>query len=292
MNIAEMYETLKRGEDENFFLHPHIADGLRSVRSVKLVGPDTWLSASKTPNMCERAIIIAWRLQVEMADIRSAEDRWLADRGTYLHSMFQDKWLGPLKLLMGGWKCPHCSHVHTSDGKNEVTFHNATLCPDECESCGKKNDVRWEPFQFQEPWCRNHDVLVRGPCDGLLVVPFGGLEILDLKTVKNIASVKRAPRDSHVKQLHWYMDPAGIRKGRIVYMDPGAKRFSEAIVEHLVEFDNNLVSLEKEKVLGLREALKEENKDRPPPACKWGGQLPYGPCECLQLEGLWASHGD
>lgn len=291
MNIAEMYKTIKDGEDDNFFIHPHLVDGLSIVRPVKLVDKDTWLSASKVPGMCERSIIIAHRLKVEFVDSRGPEDRWLADRGTYLHSMFQDKWLGPLKMLMGGWQCPHCSHVHTSNGSSEVTFDNSVICPDKCEKCGKKNDVRWNPFKFMEPWCRNEDVMVRGPCDGLLVVPFGGLEILDLKTVKNMAGVKRAPRENHVKQLHWYMDPSGIRRGRIVYMDPGAKKFSEAFVEHLVEFDNGLVQSEKERVLALREALKEENQDKPPPACKWGGQLPYGPCECTQLESLWASHG-
>jgi len=240
--------------------------------------------------MCERAMVLAWRLKVQMVDERTIEDRWFADRGTYLHKMFQDQWLGPMKMLMGGWQCPHCGHLHTADGESEVTFDNAILCPDRCESCKKEIDPRWEPMRFHEPWCRNHDVLVRGPCDGLLVLPYGGVEILDLKTVKNVSGVKRAPRDDHVKQLHWYMDPHGVRKGRIVYMDPGAKSFSTAIVEHIVNFDHELAHREKERVVGLRETLKDES--RRPPACRRGGQSPYGPCECVQLEGLCARRGD
>jgi hypothetical protein len=224
-----------------------------------------------------------------MVDERSVQANWMFDRGSALHRMLQEVWLGPLGLIMGGWRCPFCGHLHTSDGAEEVTFENAVKAPKACAACKKENRPKWDPFIFVEPWCRNHDLKVRGPCDGILVMPGGALEIFDLKSTSSLSPVRRAPRPAHVRQLHWYMNPHGIKRGRIVYLDPGQPKFEKAMVEHVVEFDSRLMQREKAKVRGLRKALKEEAG--PVPACPNGGRSTYGECECVQLEVLWARHG-
>lgn len=274
-----------------------IEDTLDTCRYVKPFEADTWLSVSKVNSMCIRHIVLCSRMNLDMMDEWGPDGRWRADRGTGLHRMFQDSWMAPMGFYLGGWKCGHCGYTHGADENGKVWAHTAIACPSRCSSCGREWR-RMDPFHYEEPRSENKKLRVRGRMDGILAFPGKGREVLDLKTTNFLDpeklnspwSVTRKPRSYDVAQLHWYMDAAGVRKGRLVYMDPAAKTFEEAMVEHRVPFNPGIMHKEKEKVRGLREAL--EKKAGPVPDCSHGGILFGDDCPCVDLEDEWGRHGD
>lgn len=302
MSLFDVIETAHASRDAHEYLHPLLTEFLYHVRTKPLPGPDDWLPASGVPTWCPRWHVMAWRLGVrEVVQELTAEARWRMDRGTALHRTFQELWLGPMGWLYGGWKCPNCGHLHTSnsepgkpepliDGwKSPVTPENAVVMPERCETCNFKSS-KFDPFRFEEPWCRNAVEKVRGPTDGILKMPAHAVEFFDLKTTGSLEYVRLRPREKDVLQLQWYMDAYDIRRGRIVYINPGGKRFEDSMVEHVISFDTNAMTREKRKIRALREALK--NEARPVPACPHGGKLPYGDCQCVELESKWANRRD
>lgn len=294
MSLKSAIDEISRVRSDNEWLSIVLQEALHSERTVPALKHDDWLSVSKIAYLCPRQQVIASRLGVELVDEWSAQARWRADRGTAIHHVFQEMWLGPLKLLLGGWRCPKCTKVYGADENGEVWPSTAIVCPDLCEACGQKWR-RQEPFHFVEPYSIDTQLKVRGRIDGLLRLPGYYPEVIDLKTTHFIGSegkpwsVVRNPRISDVKQLHWYMDSTQCRRGRVIYMDPAAERIEDAIVEHKVSFNPSLLHREREKVRVLREALKEEG--RPVPACPYDRKLPFGDCPCTQVESLWASAG-
>jgi len=272
-----------------------LAEALHSERKVPAMKADDWLPTSRVPALCPRMHVIASRLNLELTDEWDAQARWRADRGSAIHHVFQELWLGPLKLLLGGRKCSKCGHKHGTDGNGDVWPSTSIVCPEKCDKCSNKWR-RQDPFQFIEPHAIDKPLKVRGRIDGLLRLPGYYPEVIDLKTTHFLGSeakpwsVYRRPRINDVKQLHWYMDSVQCNRGRIVYMDPAAERVEDALVEHKVSFNPSMMHREKEKVRVLREALAEEA--RPVPACPNDRKLPYGDCPCVEVESLWSGSRD
>lgn len=298
MGLFDVIEEAHAIQRDHEMLQPLLEEFLYEPRNTKIQGPDDWLPASAMGTWCPRWHVMAWRMGLREAtrDL-DAQARWAIDRGTAFHRVFQELWMGPMGWLYGGWRCPTCGHLHisTSTGekdtpliegwKSPVTPKNAVLMPKRCERCNHKSS-KFDPFRFEEPWCRNMAEKVRGPCDGILHLPGNAVEFFDLKTTGNLKYVRKEPRIKDVIQLHWYMDAYDIRRGRIIYVNTGAKRFDEAIAEHIVPFDSTLMTKEKRKIRDLREALQKET--RPVPACPYGGKLPFGDCVCVDLAVQWA----
>lgn len=301
MGLFDVIEEVHAIQRDHSKLFNVLCEFLPESREKPLPGPRDWLPASSMGTLCPKAHVMAWRMGYGMA-IKNfdVQQRWAIDRGTAFHRIFQELWMGPMGWMYGGWRCPKCGHLHTKDsekGKPEkliegwmspVTPKNSVLMPETCETCEYKSS-KFDPFRFEEPWCRNYSELVRGPCDGILKLPAQALEFFDLKTTTSLFYLRDEPRLKDVIQLHWYMDTYDIRKGRLIYVNPGAKKFCNAMVEHEVVFDTKLMTREKKKIRDLREAL--EDKTRPVPACPHGGKLPFGDCECIKLEMQWSRHG-
>lgn len=272
-------------------------------------GPKSWLGVSRIPTLCPRALVLANRLKVQLVDDIDLKGRWRMDRGTAMHVVVQELWLGPMGFLLGGWQCPRCCYVHGAVGTQEeqdgktmptVSWKSAVPMPAGCERCGCENG-KWTRFRFVEPEFRDSELLVQGRSDGILHIPPNAEEVIDLKTVETldksytrrdgtiIPSVRDAPRKEHVQQLQWYLDAGGFRSGRILYLHPGADSVETAMAEHQVAYDPYYMHAEKEKVRGLRQALEEEA--RPVPPCPYDGAGPYGQCPCVDVAVLWASSG-
>ena len=299
MTIFDVMEDVREERKANKWLLPVLLEGLNSSRSVDPPGPDTWFSISKLPTLCPRAMVMIYRMQIPMVDAPDAQMRWRMDKGTAIHSVLQEMWLGPQGMLLGGWRCPRCGHVHGADKNSNppfwvadpnawVTPQSSVPMPQECERCR----LKWHPmnrFYYVEPWVVDTNLLVRGKTDGLLKLPAHYAEFLDIKTTADLKWVRNAPRDTDVAQLQWYMGLSNCRRGRLLYVDPGAKRVEESMVEHLISFDAELMHREKEKVRALRKILADKTKPIPP--CPYGGKLSFGECLCVEVAVLWASHG-
>ena len=163
--------------------YEHIMDVLRetlaSERITKAPKHDEWLPVSRISTLCPRALVIADRLDLDLVDEWDAQARWRADRGTALHHVFQNLWLGPSKMLLGGWKCPKCAFVHGANENGEVWPATVVVCPDMCEKCGQKWR-RQDPFTYVEPHSVDEQLRVRGRIDGLLRLPGYYPEVIDL----------------------------------------------------------------------------------------------------------------
>jgi len=266
-------------------------ESLSSSREVEPPGAESWFSVSRVSTMCPRSLVMASRLGIPFADDLDAQARWSMDRGTAMHAVFQERWLGPSGWLFGGWSCPECAKLHGGDGKDRwsVRLENAVPLPARCERCGHPSG-RHDPFRFVEPYGMDSQLRVRGRSDGFLKLPGRGFEVMDLKFTARLDLVRFAPKPDHVSQIYWYLDAFSLRTGRLVYVDPGAKKVEEAMVEHTVNFDPNVMQREKEKVRVAREALRDNSKSVPP--CPYGGKLAYGECPCVEVEVLWASAGN
>jgi len=291
MSLREVFDEIAEARKAHEWLLPMLLEELASSRQVEPPKHDSWFSVSRVPVACPRALVMISRLGLPMTDNLTPKNRWAMDRGSAIHSVFQERWLGPMGWLKGGWVCSYCAHMH--GGKDQdlwsVRLENAVFLPEKCEKCEKKWN-RFEPFSFVEPYSGHQaPIKVRGRNDGFLCLPGCGIEVMDLKTTSRLDLVKLAPKPDHVEQVQWYLDAEKLHRGRIVYMDPGAKTIEASIVEHKIEFDPQLMHRQKERVIALRKALKDEA--RPVPRCPNGGKGPYGDCDCVEVALLWARTG-
>lgn len=279
--LADLHDKRREGRR----LSTLIVEGLATHTEIDAPGPDTWLVAAQVPTLCPRALVMSYRLGLRMAKDDDATGRWNMDRGTALHRVVQEAWLGPMGVILGGWKCPACAKLHGGTNEWGITSQTAVPMPKACDGCGHKARKQ-EPFRFVEPSSADQTLRVRGRVDGLLRLPGHGFEVLEIKTTGRLDKIREAPRPDHVIQLHWYLDSERLQSGRLLYLDPGAKNIETCMREHLVAFDAKLMFREKEKIRVLREALSE--KSRPVPKCPYGGKGQYGECSCVEMAVLWA----
>lgn len=299
--IGDIIRKIREARKSHEWMLPVLLEELGTSREVSVPGPRDWLSASKVPGHCPRAHVMGYRMGVKLVDTWDAQKRWNADKGTAIHIVVQEMWLGPRGWLRGGWKCFECARVHTRDMAPEVTPENSIPAPNQCIECGFEPNV-FDRFGYVEPWIKDTVARIRGRTDGIIEMPACPEEILDIKSTgsfkwnarRNIPGdkswdLREAPKKEHVQQLHLYMGPSRIRNGRLLYINPGEKQLHKAIIEHKIEFDPGIWHQEREKIIGLRKAL--EDKTRPVPCCPYGGFGTYGDCACIEMEGLWARHG-
>lgn len=298
MGVGKLFEKIKGNKKQNEWLFPLLVERLNTSEDAGIQGPETWFSISSISTLCPRAVVMAYRMKIPMVKETSAQSQWTLDRGTAMHSIIQERWLGPMGFLLGGWLCPVCAHTHGED-KSEppfetydgpwVTPESSVTMPHECEKCGHKYHPI-QPFSYIEPWVYNPHVMVRGRTDGILRLhPASRREFLDIKVTMSLKSVRERPWPNNVSQLNWYMEPSKCRRGRLLYVDPSAKLLENAIVEHVVNFNPETMYREKEMIRGLRETLKDS--DKPIPKCPYNGRLPFGDCVCVEMAMFWSNHG-
>jgi len=122
VGIGTLFDDIREERQSNEWLLPILMENLGSRREVDAPGPDTWFNASKAPTLCPRALVMASRMKVPLVDESDAQGRWRMDKGTALHAVVQERWLGPLGWLLGGWRCPACAHVHGEDTESKPPF--------------------------------------------------------------------------------------------------------------------------------------------------------------------------
>lgn len=290
MGILDVADEVRRFRADHQWIHPLLMKHLHTRRTRKLPGPRDWIAASRAPLWCGRFHVMAYRMGMKVVDDDlGPQDHWRMGRGTAMHSVFQEGWFGPAGWLKGGWKCPKCGHIHGMGEGKEVTVKSSVFLPSKCDECSVKPG-RWNQFTFVEPYVRDNVSLVRGRTDGVLKLPGHKEELFDLKIVTDLSRIKsKGARDFDVRQLHWYLGPSGMRLGRMVYVNPGAKKLEEAIVEVQIDFDPMILWEEREKIRVIREAIQESA--RPLPSCPHDRALPWGKCPCVELEAFWRSHG-
>jgi hypothetical protein len=299
MGLGDLIREVRTVREHGKFLLPHLVSQLYTRREITL-RQDMWFSPSQLSHMCPRTYAIAWKLGLPLVDEVLPTGRWYMDVGTAMHMLIQDIWGGEGDWLEGGWKCNVCGHTYgidpddkvpaVSHGVSEpdkVTVKSAVRKPKRCDGCGMTPGWRRD-FVYVEPLLYDLDLKVAGWTDGILVLPGQPAELFDIKTTGNLYWVRDKPNEDHVTQLSWYLDMAGMKRGRIIYVDRTAKKLENAIVEHPFFLDQRLMTKQKEQVRGLRKVFQAPKAEPSIPACPNGGSGPWGPCSCRDLEDAWA----
>jgi len=277
---------------------PHLFSKVPKTKETR-VTHDMWLGPSTVSSLCPKAFVLAGKMGVPLIRHETLQQRWTMDRGTFLHELLQNFWFGRAGMVLGGWKCDDCSHIHgididddtvVMDGHgggevvDKVTLKSAIPMPMVCEQCGMKR--RWRHgFTFVEPMVYDLGLRVSGYVDGIIRPPETGvLEVMDIKgtSKKALATLRRrGPYLEHVKQVTWYADMMGLKKGRILYVARDEENVSKAFLEKPVDVDEKMISQEKESLRAIRQEIKKDEPSIPP--CPHGGRRPWGPCECAAL---------
>lgn len=137
-----------------------------------------------------------------------AGQRLTFDVGHQAHEWWQNRYLGPMKLLWGNWRCQRCAHLATK-----------TLMPGQCPDC-KGGQSR---FIFEEEQLLDERLRYSGHPDGRVVDPNGEPRFLwELKTISASGYESlTSPQVSHVIQVHAYMRCMGLNEALIQYIDKG-----------------------------------------------------------------------
>jgi len=270
----------------------------------KKIEPDMWLGPSSIADMCPKAMVLACRMGGDLVSHNDAKSSWIMGMGTAIHSFLQIS-SGRAGVLLGGWKC-HVCHAMTGDVLGGgVSIASAVPMPDRCPHC--RHEPGWRTdWEYVEPTVQSESLRIRGHLDGILELPGRHREIVDFKTSKSTAMASRTglqqqPYRSNVIQLNVYLGLAGMEYGRLIYVDRGADSPSgtesarngakprPGIIEHPVVFNRQMYEDTLEMVDGFRQAAADGN--RPIPCCPHAGSLPWGDCECKDMERAWAHFG-
>lgn len=136
------------------------------------------------------------------------------DVGHALHAWFQNKYLGPDRVLWGSWKCRGC--------KRRIRG----LMPKACRRCGAPRSV----FKYLEPLVREPHLNLIGHCDGILLIE-GEKRVLELKTInpKGFEQVVRygAAVPAHIYQVNIYMHLLKMDACSVLYINKADSRLAE-----------------------------------------------------------------
>lgn len=183
---------------------------------------------SQLPYWCTRREVFR-RMHVPQTDA-CLENTWVTpnlqarfDIGHALHWWYQNKYLGPMGVLMGDWKCQHCSHLQKE-----------CVMPEECSKCGDT------ALEYVEMSVNIPEYDIYGHCDGILNID-GDVYVMDLKTIDpDLFTNIKKPYDSQTLQLRLYMHALCIQKGLIIFIDKSG-RGDTPIKEFLVEQDEEIL---------------------------------------------------
>ena len=126
------------------------------------------------------------------------------DIGIVLHALWQNRYLGPARLLVGDWQCV-C-------GFTTYGWMPRDICP----TCGKK-----DLFKYSEPRLMYHldeNNVISGYADGIIMLRDEKI-VLEMKTVSGSAFLKiKKPETWHIIQLNIAMGILHLVKGKLLYI--------------------------------------------------------------------------
>lgn len=183
----------------------------------------------------------------ECTETISASLRAKFDIGHSLHWLYQNKYLGPLGILKGSWRCRSCQE------EIEGFYPTANVC-----SCGKN---KWS---FVEPKIEIPELCITGHCDGI-IDRGDGPWVMDIKTIDpTLFKSLKEPSMSYVYQVHAYMMGLGINRALILYVDKSSNTVNPT-KEILISYDESV----EQRIRALSADYQEMNKTRalPPKTC-------------------------
>lgn len=224
-------------------------------------GRDPFLHISQMYYMCPRAEV-AITLTGQKESITPALAAKF-DIGHAMHHWYQNKYLGPMGVLIGTWKCVRC--LKTFEGPMPET-----------KGCQDEHGHVWE---YVEKQCVLPKYGIIGKTDGI-IERGDGAWVMDLKTQDPYLFSKcTEPYEAHKMQVNLYMEALGISRGLVVYIDKSANDKNFPCKEFRVDKDQALLDSAYEKARAYWNALKTgempectcpEKKKKKCPSCQSG----------------------
>lgn len=186
-----MAVKLKELLGNKFQTLPDICKGLVSSQQESYESYEKeWIRASQAFNICPRQFVINYWKPAEKKESVDFESRLRMDIGTYLHSYYQNKILGPAQILYGFWK-------------NGEEIHQ-----------GYQPDPHWE---YVEATVKDEVLRLSGHVDGIICgnrieFLYSKLKNIDFsdKTWRSIFDTFDSPEDRALFELktcnNWVMD--------------------------------------------------------------------------------------
>lgn len=230
------------------------------------------MRASSAHKICPRMYALAYAFDQPVNTDVDAELAWKFAVGTGYHTALQEVVLPRLgELFCAWWRCRSCNRLHVGDPMDGPLKYGWISRPERCEECGGK-DLANEELSFEWP-----EIRMTGHCDGILAwskIEDGAEdEVLELKTASQRAFHGLQPHSGglpyrdHVVQLHCYMAGAGLRRGRIVYIQKGDASLRESLAEHQVAYDpeiwDEIVERAKGSILAVERLTKDHGPEGP-----------------------------
>lgn len=166
--------------------------------------------------------------------------QWRFDVGHALHQWIQDRYLGPMRMLEGIWRCQACHH--------EVNG----LMPDKPHCSINGHPVRWT---FREVPVQDTKLGIVGRCDGIYIPKKGQRLVLDIKTVNpDYYHGLRGPGPDYIWQAVCYMHLLKLDEAIILYAAPTMVEGLDRLPfkEFYVDYDRRVWKQIVDKVMAAR----------------------------------------
>lgn len=176
------------------------------------------LHASQLFGLCTRQVLLARALKEVPQSVVPVTDRVRWDQGSAIHDLVRERYLGPMGVLYGEWRCAKCEGITTG------------AMPKRCRCGGRR-------LLYEEREVKNEELGIVGHLDGLEQRPGAGLGVLEIKTIDGaLFKMLKQPQPEHTFRTHVYMWLAGLQWGRILYVSMAKERVSP-FKEFYLRFD-------------------------------------------------------
>lgn len=217
---------------------------------------DTFFHVSSLYYMCPRCEVYRAVLPKELLPVERLDAITQArfDIGHAMHHWYQNRYLGPMGVLQGKWRCRRCHDIVRG-------FMPKTSCK-KCSEEGRKDIRDWE---FDETVVMSKKWNILGKTDGIVVLDDEEY-VLDIKTCKpSLFSKLKMPWPSAIYQVQVYMWLLKIEKGILLYVDKSADGRVPA-KEFPVEYSLETVNNTKGKITSFQLAM--DSKTLPKCLCR------------------------
>lgn len=213
-----------------------------------------WLYASSAHKWCPRMYaLMTANADKLVGEIIKPDTMWLFEQGHVYHDVLQQKALMslPKECFLGSWMrlvpdveaTKRAGHLvmdrEVAEGKQPFSESDIIR--------GWQVRPEGDDWQYVESKIRMHDIRVVVKLDGILALPDQPKEVLEIKTESLSAldslnpRVGGVPRPQHILQCQIGMMGTGLDRARILYVFKGARKPTDAFIEHVVERDEGAI---------------------------------------------------
>lgn len=250
LNNKDSIASKKSSEDEIHtgsvsFLGPKLFNYFTQLNKMPSVRGNG-VSVSQMYYMCPRQVVLSLMIpKKSQNELIEPMSRMRMGFGTWAHKLFQDEYLGNMRVLYGEWQCSVCKKEIRLGYKPADICPCSTWCLDNCLWPEKYIDERdcgicgrFGGWEYKEPYIKDEVNGIKGKCDGVVVYNNRPVA-LEIKTKSSrLFDSMTEPDESHILQLNMYMHYLKLEYGLFMYL---RKEEISAPKEFLIKYDPEIV---------------------------------------------------